>query len=154
MLSNGPMPRDRRITLTDGARLLIRQCRPGTIVAVDSLQDLAPRTDDRIAIVQQIFAKGASIQVGDLVIGPEHVDILVLGMASRRRKSPEAAGMHGGQNRVSNEDRAKALPYWQDHGLSTKQLENFTGYAYSTLRNWFQDEYPRPDKRGRPRKRK
>ena len=58
----------------------------------------------------------------------------------------------GGWNRVSDEHREKAFKFWKDDNLSVEQLVEYTGYSYSTWRNWFADEHIRKDKRGRPRK--
>ena len=80
---------------------------------------------------------------------------LAIGARSRsmRTLSTEEAARRGGHNRISDEARKVALSHWNNHALTVPDLVKVTGYGYSTLRNWFADEYPRPDKRGRPRKR-
>lgn len=141
-------------TVVGDVELLISWCRKGRTVAIDDIKSLARRTDERVAIVRRIFEKGANIETATgLKVTPEHAEILIAGMSSSRRVlDPKDASKRGGHNKVSDEDRAEALEFWQDHNLSVDQLVKYTGRSYSTLRNWFADEYPRPDKRGRPAK--
>lgn len=149
------MPKRRDTIPPTEMERLIQACRRGRVVEFQDLNDIAARTADRVDYVRRIFAKGASIRVGDLVVSPDQADVLILGMESRRRRMSDAvAEKMGAHNRVPDEDRAEALPFWLDANLSIKQLEQFTGRSISTLRRWFEADYPRPDKRGRPRKRK
>lgn len=141
-------------TVVDDVELLIRWCRPGRVVAIDDIKTFARRTDERVDIVRRIAAKGASIKTAQgLEVSPDQAEILIAGMSSSKRVlDPKDAAKRGGHNRVSDDDRAEALKFWQDHDLSVDQLVKYTGRSYSTLRNWFAEEYPRPDKRGRPAK--
>lgn len=143
-------------TVVGDVEKLIAWCRKGRVVAIDEIKTFARRTDERVSIVERVFERGAQIATADgTVIGPEHAHILIAGMQSSRRVlDPEDAAKCGGHNRVPDEKRAEALKFWLDNGLSVAQLVEYTGYSYSTLRNWFADEHPRDDKRGRPPKRK
>jgi len=142
-------------TVVGDVEKLIAWCRKGRTVAIDDIKTFARRTDQRVEIVRRIFERGALIATADgLLVGPEHAEILIAGMSSSKRVlAPEDAAKRGGHNRVPDEERDEAKKYWLDHELSVAQLEEYTGRPYSTLRNWFNAEHPRPDKRGRPRKR-
>lgn len=131
---------------------LVRLCRPGRTLELDSLDQLGRGTDERVTTARRVFKLGASIRVGDILVTADQADILILGMQSRRRKlDPKEAAKRGGHNRISDEVRAEALKYWKDHNLTVAQLEKLTGRNYSTLWQWFARTHPRPDRRGRPR---
>ena len=143
-------------TVVGNVEELIQMCRKGHVVGIDEIKTFARRTDERVRIVERIFEKGSHIATADgTVVGPEHAHILIAGMQSSRRVlDPEDAAKRGGHNRVPDEERAEALKFWLDNDLSVAHLVEYTGYSYSTLRNWFADEHPRDDKRGRPPTRK
>jgi len=157
------MPTDREpeddmraeIVINKDVALAIKSCRPGVVIAIDDVRGLAKRTDQRIEIIRAIFSRGGSLLTRSGVeITPAHEDLVVELLSSRRRElSSSEASQRGGHNRVDDEERARCLKFWNDHDLSAPQLEEYTGRSYSALRNWFAEEYPRPDKRGRPKKR-
>jgi hypothetical protein len=144
------------LTIVRDVDELLRQLRPGRTVTIDHVKTFARKTSDRIDIVRKIFAAGCDIVTASgAKLTPDQEDIVVeLMTANKRALSAKEASRRGGWNKVDDADREKALKFWKDDELSVEQLVEYTGYSYSTLRNWFAAEHPRKDKRGRPRKRK
>ncbi len=127
---------------------VISYARKGRTVDIDDFRALAPRVEDQIEIIVKVFARGASIKANDVDVSPELADIFIAGMRARKRQ-PVGATASEPWNKASAEDRDNALAVWNMHQLSTKQMEQLSGYSYSSLRRWFGDEHPRPDFRGR-----
>lgn len=144
------------LTIVRDVDELLRQLRPGRTVTIDHVKMFARKTSDRIDIVRKIFAVGCDIVTASgAKLTPDQEDIVVeLMTANKRTLSAKEASKRGGWNKVDDEERQRALKFWLDNKLSVEQLVEYTGYSYSTLRNWFAEEYPRKDKRGRPRKAK
>lgn len=123
-------------------------------VLIENPGTLSRRRDVACAMLEQIFAKGASVVFSDdgSVHSPECGASLIAGVRSRgvtmRGDEPKPRVAH---NRASDEVRAEAKRYWtqkQFARMTNGEIAEAVGVSVVTLTDWFG---PRGRKPGRPK---
>jgi len=132
----------------------VRMLRRGNVLLVQDLNVFARRRDTICERVRAVFSKGASIVVGSgKEFTPDQEDPLIEGIMTGGYlvKEPKQRVAH---NRIDDERRAKAFEYWQQKDLTNAQVERLSGISYQTMFKWWQAEFPREQRKGRPRSKK
>lgn len=122
-------------------------------LVVQDMHTFGRRKDTICDRVQAVFKKGAFIEDADGNLHkPECEASLLAGIMTGGGLSDEKRERIA-HNRISDEKRALAFKYWQDHELSNAAVARLAGVSYQSMRRWWQVEYPRPlEKAGRPKK--
>ncbi len=124
----------------------------GNAIVVQDLHTFARRRDTICDMISRIFAKGALIETADNTLHePECEASLIAGLMTGGGLTEEKRDRIA-HNRISDEQRALAFKYWQDHDLNNQAVARLAGIQYQTMRRWWQTEHPRTGRPGRPKK--
>lgn len=145
---------DIAITIVDGEddRTIdnaIKILKPRNGLAVHSIGAIARKRETIANICKRVFAKGANIVESDgRIHTPDDEDSLLSGLL-RDKRLPRGSGKHGGHNKISQSKRDAAFLLWQTPSLPNDEVARLAGISYQAMYKWWNDEYPRNQKRGR-----
>ncbi len=134
-------------TLAEALRVL----RSGRGLLVHSLRVISRSRKTIAATMQSVFdQKCVVVERDGFIYDKDNAEAALRGLLGGQPFREIDVAQHGGHNRIDDETRAKALEFWQDHGMSNASVEKQAGIPYATMRGWWQEEFPRETKRGRP----
>jgi hypothetical protein len=145
------------ITITEGEddqtiENALRLMRPRRGLLVHNVGILSRARKNIVEICERVFEKDCCIVESDGTIHtPDEADTLFSGIMLGKHL-PKGSGKHGGHNRISDAKREAAFLLWQTPSLPNDEVARLAGISYQAMYKWWNEDYPREQKRGRKRK--